>query len=61
MKLTWIVAWREKQVLFRIDNAFYKDDKWFSLGFSKRGSLKKSDSCYFIKNDTKSMVKYIYV
>lgn len=61
MKLTWLVEWSEKQVLFRIHNAFYKNDNWFSFGFSKRGGLEQSDSCYFIKNNTKSMVKYIFL
>lgn len=47
VKLTWVVDWAKKEVLFNVDHAFTKDSKWFSFGFSKRGELPGSDICFF--------------
>lgn len=47
IKLSWLVDWYKKEVLFHIQNAFTPDYKWFSLGFSKRGEMGNSDICFF--------------
>ena len=49
-KLSWVVDWNKKEVLFNVDNAF-NGHKWFSFGFSKRGTTKQSDLCYFIREN----------
>lgn len=49
IKLTWVVDWNKKEVLFNVDNAFNDDSKWFSFGFSKRGDLVDSDICFFYR------------
>lgn len=49
IKLTWVVDWYKREILFNVDEAFTVDSKWFSFGFSKRGSLAGSDICFFIR------------
>lgn len=47
IKLSWLVDWSNREVLFHIANAFEDDYRWFSLGFSKRGEYERSDVCIF--------------
>lgn len=55
IKLTWVVDWNKKEVLFNVDEAFTSDSKWFAFGFSKRGELPSSDVCFFIKDENQEM------
>lgn len=50
IKLTWVVDWVKREVLFNVDEAFTNDKKWFSFGFSKRGGLSGSDICFFVRD-----------
>lgn len=47
IKLSWLVDWYSKEVLFHIANAFEDNYEWFTLGFSSRGGLERSDLCIF--------------
>lgn len=52
IKLTWVVDWNKREVLFNVDEAFTADSKWFSFGFSKRGALSGSDICFFVREQS---------
>lgn len=51
IKLSWLVDWNKKEVMFNVDNAFSAKNKWFSFGFSKRGDMEHSDICFFTKEN----------
>ncbi|XP_040169352.1 tyramine beta-hydroxylase [Anopheles arabiensis] len=47
-KLTWMVDWPKKEVLFYINNTFDNGKfKTFAIGFSQRGELSRCDLCVF--------------
>lgn len=51
IKLSWLIDWNKKEVMFNVDNAFSAKNKWFSFGFSKRGEIEHSDICFFTKEN----------
>lgn len=51
IKLSWLIDWNKKEVMFNVDNAFSAKNKWFSFGFSKRGAIEHSDLCFFTKEN----------
>ncbi len=51
IKLSWLIDWNKKEVMFNVDNAFSAKNKWFSFGFSKRGDMEQSDICFFTKEN----------
>ncbi|KAJ6638977.1 Tyramine beta-hydroxylase [Pseudolycoriella hygida] len=51
IKLSWLIDWNKKEVMFNVDNAFSAKNKWFSFGFSKRGDIELSDVCFFSKEN----------
>lgn len=51
IKLSWLIDWNKKEVMFNVDNAFSAKNKWFSFGFSKRGDIEHSDLCFFTKEN----------
>ncbi|XP_062538904.1 tyramine beta-hydroxylase [Armigeres subalbatus] len=49
LKLTWMMDWYKKEVLFHVQNTFLHGRyKFFALGFSPRGELKRTDLCVFL-------------
>lgn len=51
LKLSWLIDWPRKEVMFNVDNAFTPKHEQFSFGFSKRGEKENSDWCIF-RSDT---------
>ena len=47
VKMSWVIDWYNKEVLFHVKNTFQNKYKWFALGFSKRGEFERSDLCIF--------------
>ncbi|XP_058445069.1 tyramine beta-hydroxylase isoform X1 [Malaya genurostris] len=48
LKLTWMMDWYRKEVLFHVQNTFLHGRyKFFAIGFSPRGELKRTDLCVF--------------
>lgn len=58
IKLSWLVDWHKKEVMFNVDNPFNEEYNWFSIGFSQRGKNAHSDLCYFFKNTKTAVVKH---
>uniref|UniRef100_A0A8D8CEN9 Tyramine beta-hydroxylase n=2 Tax=Culex pipiens TaxID=7175 RepID=A0A8D8CEN9_CULPI len=50
LKLTWMMDWYKKEVLFHVQNTFLHGRyKFFALGFSPRGELRRTDLCIFTR------------
>ncbi|XP_055615641.1 tyramine beta-hydroxylase [Toxorhynchites rutilus septentrionalis] len=48
LKLTWMMDWYKHEVLFHVQNTFLHGRyKFFAIGFSPRGELKRTDLCLF--------------
>lgn len=49
IKLSWMIDWHKKEVLFHIQNAFDDKHRWFYLGFQKRAddNHANADICFF--------------
>ncbi|XP_055585811.1 tyramine beta-hydroxylase [Uranotaenia lowii] len=49
LRLTWMMDWYRKEVLFHVQDTFQHGHyKFFALGFSPRGELKRTDLCIFL-------------
>lgn len=47
VKLSWMVDWKDRDVLFQVKNAVSPDYKWFAFGFSRRGEFPRTDFCIY--------------
>ncbi len=45
--MSWMVDWRDKDVLFQVKNALTPNYKWFAFGFSRRGEFPRTDFCIY--------------